>query len=808
MPTASTIKSYRNFTGGLVTDALSIAELDNSVTDIRNMIIEKSGRLSRAAWSKDATAYETTETFSSITSDDKKIDTYVWKTPNGDATVNILVVRIGSDLYFFDLDINGTTTPYVLEDNFIEKLTTTGLGDSRDIQFTEGKGVLFYCGLDSAITYVSYDSGGSPKFTENTVSMFVRDIDGEDVAGVTLRNGSNSFNSLVIRLTNASGNFVSGETLTIGAGPETMTMTTDGTLIDNTNRVYTVLDGAFPFEFDLDGPVYTLITGVTSGASGRIRQWLPGYPTWPYYYNYLNSGWQPDIFLQYQYSGQEGTVPEEGAQWFSGKDSNGDFDPDELIKTFFGNTIAPRAALIWEVDRTDDSPAKTLSYFRGDLDPFDIFLQVAPNYDYGDGELTSSVSFNPSSNVFTQGRLFCSGSNESSKDHNIIYVSQIVRDNLSNVGAFHQEQDPTAEVFNDSLDTDGFVIRIDDAINIKHMVPYGVGILAFAENGVWQLSSDTVLTPTNLSVRKVTDRGCSSPDSVVSAADSIYYFSDDRLMSILPDPNTGFLVQRDLSSNIIGDLYTGSSDITAFNMTSEDRDNAYGAFDELNNRIYWLYKSSRSGIEETRNKVLVLDLSLGAYYLLDAPGSSGEAIAMYSRLKDKLYFLNLEEISDVNLDLQFLASKLDTFLDRDDDSYSATNTYFETFEETVGDPTRKKRAPWVISYMDRTEQNYIDDGSGGIIFDDPSGCLMRVKWDWTDSATANKWSDQFQVYRFLRPFIVPSTPQAFDYSYDVIVTKNKIRGVGRALRFRFDAEEDKNMKVLGWDVNYLAGGNI
>jgi hypothetical protein len=41
MPTASTIKSYRNFTGGLVTDALSIAELDNSVTDIRNMIIEK-----------------------------------------------------------------------------------------------------------------------------------------------------------------------------------------------------------------------------------------------------------------------------------------------------------------------------------------------------------------------------------------------------------------------------------------------------------------------------------------------------------------------------------------------------------------------------------------------------------------------------------------------------------------------------------------------------------------------------------------------------------------------------------------------
>jgi hypothetical protein len=50
---------------------------------------------------------------------------------------------------------------------------------------------------------------------------------------------------------------------------------------------------------------------------------------------------------------------------------------------------------------------------------------------------------------------------------------------------------------------------------------------------------------------------------------------------------------------------------------------------------------------------------------------------------------------------------------------------------------------------------------------------------------------------------IPSTLD-FDDGYPVVITRNKIRGRGRALQIKFTADEDYDMRILGWS-NLLYG---
>jgi hypothetical protein len=100
--------------------------------------------------------------------------------------------------------------------------------------------------------------------------------------------------------------------------------------------------------------------------------------------------------------------------------------------------------------------------------------------------------------------------------------------------------------------------------------------------------------------------------------------------------------------------------------------------------------------------------------------------------------------------------------------------------------------------MERTETGF--DASYNDL--NSSSCTMQTRWDFTDSANANKWDDGQEVYRHTRMYI-PSTFD-FDDGYPVVITKNKIRGRGRALQIKFTADEDYDMRILGWS-NTLYG---
>lgn len=85
-----------------------------------------------------------------------------------------------------------------------------------------------------------------------------------------------------------------------------------------------------------------------------------------------------------------------------------------------------------------------------------------------------------------------------------------------------------------------------------------------------------------------------------------------------------------------------------------------------------------------------------------------------------------------------------------------------------------------------------------------SSVLMQARWDWSDNSVSGKWGTAYQVYRKNRAF-VPADDAANGELQDgqpVVVTRNKVRGRGRALHIKFNTEPGKDAHILGWSINF------
>jgi hypothetical protein len=91
--------------------------------------------------------------------------------------------------------------------------------------------------------------------------------------------------------------------------------------------------------------------------------------------------------------------------------------------------------------------------------------------------------------------------------------------------------------------------------------------------------------------------------------------------------------------------------------------------------------------------------------------------------------------------------------------------------------------------------------------DNPGGCLMQSRWDFSDNSLSGKWSAYHQVYRHIITTPDPTTTaDSYKTGRALVVTKNKIRGRGRALKLRFKAEPDKDMVIVGWAITNNGNG--
>lgn len=418
------------------------------------------------------------------------------------------------------------------------------------------------------------------------------------------------------------------------------------------------------------------------------------------------------------------------------------------------------------------------------------------------------------------GRVFYSGFNgkvingdyKSPDLSSYVAFSQLVR-NYKDITKCYQEGDPTSRESNDVVDTDGGVIRISGAENIQKLVNLGTALMVFARNGVWAISggSDYGFSATNYKVDKITNFGISCESSVVVEANRALYWSVDGIY-VLAKNQFGTYESGNITQTTIQTFYN--------NIPTYAKENVIGVYDSFKKKIRWVYRENNRFSLNVGIKELSLDLSLNAFSVFNLQAPFGKAASVIG-------VFDYDPINAVSDDNSKSIGKISTryilgesigsvphfsigyfnntsFLDwKSIDGIGIdAKAYLVTGKITAGDSSVKKQIPYLIFHMKRTEESL----NSSFVQTHQSGCLLGSRWGFTTSAASNKWSSLVQVYRPRQAFI-PTSVGVFDTGYDLVSTKNKIRGMGNAVSLYMETEPTKDCHIIGWSIS-LNGNSV
>lgn len=421
------------------------------------------------------------------------------------------------------------------------------------------------------------------------------------------------------------------------------------------------------------------------------------------------------------------------------------------------------------------------------------FRKGSLNYGITNVSLIPS-STRPSTCAFFAGRLWLAGVDSETLSHKI-YFSQ-VGETDSQWGKFYQQANPCDERISDLVATDGGVITIPDAGTIIKLLHYDKALLVFATNGVWEIGPGPggYFSATGYSVRRITDKGCVSKLSVILAENTPLYWGYSDIWAIVIDTNTGFLTAQNVSSSTINTLYNS--------IPATSRALAQSVYDDSNKVVYWLYTLSDDDRVLTRRygftNALIYNIRLQAFTKYSFTPTStflGTAFATkktYESPYEKMKWVMLT-VGANTLTICDMTDR-DTFKDLGNDEMPC---YVKTGYDVVQDVSRRKVAPYVHVFMNRTESAYDPDTGkitgGGSLY-------MQACWDWADRSTSGKWGTSQQVYRHPRAYTPSGTE--FDDGQPIVATRNKVRGRGRALFLSFTGETGKDAWLAGIKYDY------
>lgn len=540
-------------------------------------------------------------------------------------------------------------------------------------------------------------------------------------------------------------------------------------------------------------------------------------------YNLLNQGWPSDK-LTAVYGTTSNAYPSNADIPTVCTKSDGGWDVNAIDYALFGTTPAPKGKYITKV--------ASRGYLRETSSGIaNLNADYAP-YSYA-GCCASYA-----------GRLFVGMQSSSSsvveKEDtapiltNVILFSQVVttKDDLEKC---YQNADPTALNSEGLVASDGGFIQIQEAETIHRLIPTNNGLVVLASNGIWMISGpDNIFAADNYSIVKISSMGCTSRDSVIISDQSLFYWSDSGIYVLQPDSVSGRFTSSSLSENTIQTMYNVIPDF--------GKRHSIGIYDASERKCRWMYSSIIPTDETAKGKIkytheIVFDIVLQSFYVYnvysdtdtyiggycdssgyvaasgeeevtDSSGvtvtTSGSAVitAYTSRTEERtqnVKYLTLREKSSESNYIQFAFShyRRDDFKDFGMDDAAA---YLVTGSEMAGDSFNRKQVNNLILHFNRTETGF-DEIDGELVAENASSCLVNSMWDFANSQRANKWGTQFQGYRLKRPYFASGPSDSFDYGWEIITTKNKLRGSGKALALRFETEPEKDCHLLGWVID-------
>lgn len=527
-----------------------------------------------------------------------------------------------------------------------------------------------------------------------------------------------------------------------------------------------------------------------------------------------------------------GVYPSYSDIWYLAKNSDptnanyNSYNPSFLPRTNNFSARAPRGSAIIDV------------FFRGNGRAAFSGLGGLPS-DIETGAFTTVASY--------AGRAFYSGVRSQVVNGDLnspnysgyVFFSQVVTSPES-LGKCYQVNDPSAEEISDVVDSDGGTIQIPEANKIVKLVPSKGSLLVFAENGIWEIfGGNNGFTATSYQLSKVSSTGVFSKDSVVEVNGSFLCWTNGGIYLVNEDQVSGRYKAENISLTTIQTFYNSISDIAKQNVKS--------FYNQKENKVRWLFNDSPDYGEgnylTSYNRELVLDLTLNAFYTntfsqlsvntpkicgyIDFPGVTVASIeteiyAGNERVIDtanETVVVNNQQATNRSSQFGYLTlyqssftiSKLSNTNFVDWESVDGVGASFDSFlvtgYEIMGDASRKKQVPYLICYFEKTESGF-SEVNGSLEIDNPSSCIVQAQWNWANSSASGKWGNPFQAYRLKRPYFPSGELDTYDSGDRVIVTKNKLRGIGKALSIKIQSEPRKDLRILGWSTSLTANEKV
>ena len=581
-------------------------------------------------------------------------------------------------------------------------------------------------------------------------------------------------------------------------------------------KAYVVSDALEPFYIDYDTNTATYSVVLESPSirdfAGQVSE-ISGIETRPaiaslallkttypkHYYNLRNQGWTDTHLTTYITATSK--APSMADIWTRGKDSTSTFVPSLMDKNWFGNTYAPRGHFTYS--------------------PFNMNRTSVVA-----GVTDDVITARPSTCCYFAGRLWMSGV-KNSKLAGTVLFSRVDRGNtFDDVGKCMQEADPTSEILFELQPDDGGTISIPETGSIVKLLPLAYGIIVLAQNGVWLIRGgrDSGFTADSFSVQKITHVGCVSPKSVVEVEGSVIYAAQAGLYTLTPDSTGMSLIAQNITQNVIQKEYKAipAARLAQSKSVYDPIEKEFKFYYSLNDFIF-IASGPPAGdvryLSYVYDRVLTFDTRISAFYKSSTPLAPVGTSFEYPYITAIFPTLNIGVTSVYESGVRFFVSTYNSVTDRkhtvaiaykdtftDWDTYASGSTnlpldylsYMETGHELYGDAMRNKDIDYAFFYFERTELTATDG-----IEDNQSSCMMQSKFDWSDSTTSQKWTTPQEIYVYTKPFLLSSSVGTvpLDYGFDVIVKKEKIRGTGKSIRFRFESSTGKDMRLLGWAIS-------
>lgn len=419
-----------------------------------------------------------------------------------------------------------------------------------------------------------------------------------------------------------------------------------------------------------------------------------------------------------------------------------------------------------------------------------------------------------------QGSVTAGDSKSPNLDSYVLFSQTVL--NKEDITQCYQEADPTSHVDPDIVDTDGGFIKLDGAFNIQKMDEVDGDLFVFSDKGVWVISgAEELFSATAYKAYKLFDQGCISANSVVIAENMIFFWSENAIYKAMRN-KYGIWEIVDLSEDKIKTVFN--------NIAFLQKRMANGFYDPATKLIKWVYNTIETPLtynEEIHYSLvfesfipyktpIIADLLpkiVGLTYdtatvVFDVDEFVTDELGNTLTLNDGVTNLTVpggSAASSISSDIVYIAITSTTGSIKyrvvkytNPNFYDWTNVGYEAYIQSqnlsFGDIRSRKQTPYVYVYLRQTETGFNSDFTPI----GESSCLLSTQNDWSNDLVSGKWSTPRQVYRHRNMYFPDSVSDTYNTGFELVVTRNRVRGSGKAISYKLESEFGKDMHIYGW----------